>query len=57
MCYEIYFKARKPSQERQTERAAPVIEKVPAARPDQRQPVTSPKEKQEIEAELETNAA
>ena len=44
--------------DQQADTPAPLIEKVPNAKPAvQRQPVAPPKEKQEIEAELETNAA
>jgi len=58
MCYELYFKRQKPTQENQADKVAPVIEKVPAAKPPaQGQPVTLGKEKRKIEAELETTAA
>jgi hypothetical protein len=57
MCYELHFKSQKPAQDKQADKAAPVIERVPAAKtPTQRQPVTQTKDKQGIEAELETTA-
>jgi hypothetical protein len=57
MCYELYFKSQQPAQDQQADKAAPVIARVPATKPVvQRQPVVGTKEKQELEAELETTA-
>jgi hypothetical protein len=57
MCYELYFKSQKPAPDQQAEKAAPVIARVPAAKPVvQRQPVVGTREKQELEAELDTTA-
>lgn len=57
MCYEAYFKSQKPAQDQQADKAAPVMARVPAAKPAiQRQPAVGTKEKQELEAELETTA-
>jgi hypothetical protein len=54
MCYELFFKKLKSAQDKQADKAAPVIERVPAAKPQvQRQPVTQTKDKQETETELE----
>jgi hypothetical protein len=57
MCYELYVRNRKSTRDQKADKPAPVIEKIPDPKPAvQRQPVTRPKEKQEIEAELETTA-
>jgi hypothetical protein len=57
MCYELYVRSRKSARDQQADKPAPVIEKIRDAKPAvQRHPVTPPKEKQEIEAELETTA-
>jgi hypothetical protein len=54
MCYEMFFKKLKSTQEKQADKSAPTIERAVAARPQaQRQPVAQAKGEQETETELE----
>jgi hypothetical protein len=58
MCYEMWFTYRKSAKGRQPEKAAPVIEQVPAAEaPGRPQPEAERKETPKRETELETTPA
>jgi hypothetical protein len=58
MCYELFFKNRKSTQDQLSQKVASVIERVSAAKaPVQRRPTTQAEEKKRIESELETTTA
>lgn len=58
MCYELFFKNRKVSQDQLSQKVASVIERVSAAKaPVRREPAIQAEEKKRIESELETTTA